>query len=420
MQTSEKEMLRKELAGAGRGDDARLAAASEEVVYKIDIPANRYDMLCLEGIARALNIFTGRQAVPQYTLADVPGARAAGACGAGWGGWALRRGTPRGLRPLLPTAPTPNPCRGQAGAHRRPARGRAGPPLHRWRRPAGPEVRRLPLQLVHRPAGTGEWGLGVVRGRAVRVGGCAWAAAPSVRPSRPAHPHAAPSPPAPTRTHPRPPAPARTRPHPPPPSQDRLHQNLCRQRSLVAIGTHDLSAVRAPLTYEALPPAAVRFVPLKQDREWAADELLAHYAAHDLKLKRYVPLIQGSVVVPVVLDADRRVLSLPPVINGAASAISLATTDVLIECTGTDLAKARTVLATVVAMFCEHAAVPFQAEPVDVVDALGQTHSAHWVGRGVGLAQSSAARVAEAPPLATPCPPPPPPPPPPSPPSSLP
>lgn len=27
---------------------------SEEVVYKIDIPANRYDLLCVEGIARAL------------------------------------------------------------------------------------------------------------------------------------------------------------------------------------------------------------------------------------------------------------------------------------------------------------------------------------------------------------------------------
>ena len=31
--------------------------------------------------------------------------------------------------------------------------------------------------------------------------------------------------------------------------QDKLHQNLCRQRSLVAIGTHDLSTLQvAPLT----------------------------------------------------------------------------------------------------------------------------------------------------------------------------
>ena len=30
---------------------------SEEVIYKIDIPANRYDLLCLEGLAPALLIF---------------------------------------------------------------------------------------------------------------------------------------------------------------------------------------------------------------------------------------------------------------------------------------------------------------------------------------------------------------------------
>jgi hypothetical protein len=36
--------------------------------------------------------------------------------------------------------------------------------------------------------------------------------------------------------------------------QDKLHQNICRKRSLVAIGTHDLDKVQGPFTYEALPP----------------------------------------------------------------------------------------------------------------------------------------------------------------------
>ena len=64
-------MLRKELSGA---DSAALKTASEEVLYKIDIPANRYDMLCLEGIARALNIFRRREEAPRYRLADMTGA----------------------------------------------------------------------------------------------------------------------------------------------------------------------------------------------------------------------------------------------------------------------------------------------------------------------------------------------------------
>ncbi len=64
-------MLRKELA---RDDIAAVSSASEDVIYKIDIPANRYDMLCLEGIARALNVFKGREAPPVYRLADMKGA----------------------------------------------------------------------------------------------------------------------------------------------------------------------------------------------------------------------------------------------------------------------------------------------------------------------------------------------------------
>ena len=36
----------------------------EVVVYKIDVPANRQDLLCLEGIARALRIFMEKEEVP--------------------------------------------------------------------------------------------------------------------------------------------------------------------------------------------------------------------------------------------------------------------------------------------------------------------------------------------------------------------
>jgi phenylalanyl-tRNA synthetase beta chain len=156
--------------------------------------------------------------------------------------------------------------------------------------------------------------------------------------------------------------------------QDKLHQNLCRQRSLVAIGTHDLATVRGPFTYEALPPSDIRFVPLKQAREFRADELLEHYAAHDAKLRRFVPLLQGSLVYPAIYDADRTLLSLPPIINGAHSAITLATRDVLIECTATDLTKAKVVLQTVAAMFAGYCAAPYEVEPVEVIDSFGESH----------------------------------------------
>lgn len=86
--------------------------------------------------------------------------------------------------------------------------------------------------------------------------------------------HLAPQLPPPLFTLPSPPPPHSTPLHPPPHPQDKLHQNLCRQRSLVAIGTHDLSKCRGPFTYEALPPSEISFVPLKQTTKFRADQLM--------------------------------------------------------------------------------------------------------------------------------------------------
>jgi phenylalanyl-tRNA synthetase beta chain len=73
-----------------------------------------------------------------------------------------------------------------------------------------------------------------------------------------------------------------------------------------------------------------------------------------------------SPVYPIIFDAHRTVLSLPPIINGEHSKIGLGTRNVFIECTATDLAKAHVVLNTVVTMFSEYCEVPFVIEPVRV------------------------------------------------------
>lgn len=48
-------MIAKE-QGSDHGIDA-----SEEIIYKIDIPANRYDLLCLESLSIGLLIFLNKQ-----------------------------------------------------------------------------------------------------------------------------------------------------------------------------------------------------------------------------------------------------------------------------------------------------------------------------------------------------------------------
>jgi len=52
------------------------------------------------------------------------------------------------------------------------------------------------------------------------------------------------------------------------------------------------------------------------------------------------------------------------------------TRDIFIECTATDLAKAKMVLNTLCTMFSQYCTAPFEVEPVEVVDAFGESHGA--------------------------------------------
>eukprot|EP00568_Trieres_chinensis_P006681 CAMPEP_0183293268 /NCGR_PEP_ID=MMETSP0160_2-20130417/2013_1 /TAXON_ID=2839 ORGANISM="Odontella Sinensis, Strain Grunow 1884" /NCGR_SAMPLE_ID=MMETSP0160_2 /ASSEMBLY_ACC=CAM_ASM_000250 /LENGTH=648 /DNA_ID=CAMNT_0025454355 /DNA_START=44 /DNA_END=1987 /DNA_ORIENTATION=+ len=243
---------------------------SDDVVYKIDVPANRYDLLCIEGLSRALRIFLGDVKSPVYEVVKLEG----------------------------------------------------DPPsdVHR-------------MTVVQSTTSTVRPFVVCAILRDIAFDSRKYASFIDL--------------------------------------QDQLHRNLCRQRTLVAIGTHDLDTVRGPFKYDARDPDGIEFVPLTHDEEglsFTGRSLLEHYetAPACKHLKPYVPIIKDSPLYPVVLDADEVVMSLPPIINGAHSKISLDTKNVFVECTATDLTKANIVLDTVVAMFSEHCARPFTVEPVTV------------------------------------------------------
>eukprot|EP00004_Rigifila_ramosa_P019166 TRINITY_DN4843_c0_g1_i1.p1 TRINITY_DN4843_c0_g1~~TRINITY_DN4843_c0_g1_i1.p1 ORF type:complete len:586 (-),score=162.72 TRINITY_DN4843_c0_g1_i1:36-1667(-) len=179
--------------------------------------------------------------------------------------------------------------------------------------------------------------------------------------------------------------------------QDKLHQNICRRRTLVAIGTHDLDTISGPFTYEALPPRDIRFKPLNQKKEMDGAELMTFYET-DNKLKKFLDIIRAAPRYPVIYDSKRRVLSLPPIINGDHSKITLNTKNVLIECTATDFTKANIVLNTIIAMFSPYCNPPNQCETVDVVyeetgrrDTLPDlsereiTTSVDYINKGIGI-----------------------------------
>ena len=67
--TSEAVMQRKEKGGR----EASVAESkAEEIIYKIDDPANRYDFLCVEGVARAIKAFIGGMQPPRFVALPPP------------------------------------------------------------------------------------------------------------------------------------------------------------------------------------------------------------------------------------------------------------------------------------------------------------------------------------------------------------
>ena len=116
--------------------------------------------------------------------------------------------------------------------------------------------------------------------------------------------------------------------------QEKLHQNICRKRTYVAIGTHDFDTIQGPFRYKALSPEDISFVPLTETegKVYNARELINFYREDPTvkHLKPYTDIIYDSPVYPVIYDSKGTVLSLPPIINGRHSRIQLHTKNVFI------------------------------------------------------------------------------------------
>ena len=229
------EVVTEEVKGTNTRGLATADAPAEEVVYKVEVPANRYDILCLEGMVRALGVFLGIAAAPTYALRAPPGSKA--------------------LQMIV--------------------------------EPSTAQIRPFVVCAVLRDCNFTERAYNSFLDL-----------------------------------------------------QDKFHHNICRRRTLVAIGTHDLSKLTPPFRYRALPPKDIRFVPLAQEQEYDAASLFAMYEKSNSPIKKFLPIIAASPVYPVIHDATDAVLSLPPIINGNHSRISSATKDVFIECTGAPLSSA--------------------------------------------------------------------------------
>lgn len=114
--------------------------------------------------------------------------------------------------------------------------------------------------------------------------------------------------------------------------QEDLHWGVGRDRKKASIGVHNLDRVQPPLTYTAADPNAVRFVPLDKAEQMSLKEILERHE----KGIAYRHLLDEALRYPMLADSQKRVLSMPPIINGELTRVDNQTRNLFIDVTGTD------------------------------------------------------------------------------------
>jgi phenylalanyl-tRNA synthetase beta chain len=139
--------------------------------------------------------------------------------------------------------------------------------------------------------------------------------------------------------------------------QEKLHLTIGRKRKKVAIGIYPLEKIKLPITFKALEPDKIKFIPLESEKEMSGLQILQKHP----KGKEYAHLLAGKAKFPVFIDSDNNILSMPPVINSQNTGkITDKTTDVFIECSGFDFSVLSKCLNIIVTNFAEMGGTVYQ------------------------------------------------------------
>src|SRR3989338_7395411 len=124
--------------------------------------------------------------------------------------------------------------------------------------------------------------------------------------------------------------------------QEKLATNFGRKRQKAGAGLFPAKKVEFPLTYKAVDPTSVSYVPLGMHEKLNLKQVLEKHQ----KGKEYSWILKDAKKYPIVLDNQKQLLTFPPIVNSEASGKVMAgDTELVCEVTGTDLEAVNLVCA---------------------------------------------------------------------------
>jgi phenylalanyl-tRNA synthetase beta chain len=124
--------------------------------------------------------------------------------------------------------------------------------------------------------------------------------------------------------------------------QEDLHEGIGRRRKKLAIGLHDAGHLESAIRYTTVD-SKFKFVPLGASKEMTVEEVIEKTEQG----KKYGGLVSLSKRYPMLMDSRGTVLSMPPIINGSATAVTSSTKTLFVDITGHDLTATENALAIV-------------------------------------------------------------------------
>jgi phenylalanyl-tRNA synthetase beta chain len=141
--------------------------------------------------------------------------------------------------------------------------------------------------------------------------------------------------------------------------QEKLHQTLGRKRKKLAIGIYPMEKIKLPITFMAMEPDKIKFIPLESDKEMSGLQILQRHPTG----REYANLLAGKAKFPVFIDAENNILSMPPIINSHRTGkVTTETTDVFVECSGFDFNSLSKCLNIIVTNLAEMGGKIYQME----------------------------------------------------------
>ena len=124
--------------------------------------------------------------------------------------------------------------------------------------------------------------------------------------------------------------------------QEDLHMGIGRKRKKSSIGIHDLDKISFPLIYTTTNKNH-KFIPLNSEKELTISKIIADTETG----KDYGHLLGQSSQVPVIIDANQKTVSFPPIINAAITTVTPKTKNLFVEVTGINKEDAEDMLSVV-------------------------------------------------------------------------